>query len=63
MVFQLRRMVARWVRTCGQANGSITITATTQRTNASANGDTWPTMARPITQLSDQKNAVRLSRR
>ena len=31
------------------------------RTNVSAKGETCPTIARPITQLSDQKNAVRLS--
>src|SRR5512132_4115054 len=41
----------------------MTATATTQRAKASVNGDTWPTIARPITQLSDQKNEVRLSSR
>ena len=47
----------------GHANGIITATATVQRMQESASGETWPTMARPITQLSDQKSDVRLSNR
>jgi hypothetical protein len=37
--------------------------ATIQRMNVSANGDTCPTIARPITQLSDQKRDVRVRSR
>ena len=41
----------------------MTATATTQRMKVSVRGVTWPTIARPITQLSDQKSDVRVSRR
>ena len=63
IVFQCLRMMGQWRRIPGHANGIITATATSQRMNVSASGDTWPTMARPITQLSDQKNDVRLRSR
>ena len=63
IVFQLRRTTGQWARITGKANGIITATATIQRAKVSAKGETWPTIARPITQLSDQKNAVRLRSR
>ena len=47
----------------GHATGSITATATIQRMHASEKGETCPTMARPMIQLSDQKSEVRLSSR
>lgn len=56
-------MTLQWPRIERHANGSITATATHQRRNVSASGEISPTMARPITQLRDQKNAVRVSRR
>ena len=37
--------------------------ATSQRMNVSVRGVTWPTIALPITQLSDQKSDVRVSSR
>ena len=61
--FQLLRISGQWRLMSGQAKGIITTTATTQRMKVSAKGETCPTIARPITQLSDQKNAVRLSSR
>jgi hypothetical protein len=61
--FQSRRITSRWARIAGHANGSINASATIQRMYVRANGVTWPAMARPITQLSDQKNAVRERRR
>src|SRR5579859_2744525 len=63
MRFQCRRIVARCSRRSGHANGIIAASATHQRMNVSAKGVTWPAMARPITQLRDQKSAVRLRSR
>src|SRR5207249_7328406 len=63
ITFQWRRTAARCARMSGHANGIITATATPQRMQERASGETWPTMARPITQLSDQKSDVRLSSR
>jgi hypothetical protein len=47
----------------GHANGIIAPTATIHRIHVSVRGVTWPTIARPITQLSDQKSDVRLRSR
>jgi hypothetical protein len=56
-------MRSRCARIAGHAKGSITASATSQRMYESAKGVTCPAMARPITQLRDQKNAVRERRR
>src|ERR1700674_523641 len=63
IIFQLRWIAAQWVRISGHAKGSITATATIQRMKVSASGETCPTIARPITQLSDQMSDVRLRSR
>src|SRR5690349_20290564 len=63
MTFQFLRTAGQCARISGHANGIITVTAIVQRMNVSANGVTCPTMARPTTQLSDQKNDVRVRRR
>ena len=64
-------MVFQWRRIGGpvRADPAATRTASsprpppTQRMNVSAKGVTWPTIARPITQLSDQKSDVSVSSR
>src|SRR5258708_5582980 len=63
MSFRLRRIAGHCARTSRQANGIITAIATSQRMKTSAKGVTCPAMARPMTQLSDQKSAVRPRRR
>src|SRR2546423_15352245 len=63
MVFQLRRIAGQCERISGHAMANIAAMAISQRMKVSAKGVTCPTMARPITQLSDQKKAVRPRRR
>src|SRR5664279_5113336 len=60
---QRLRIAGHWSRTWGHAKGSISASAPTQRMKVNASGDTWPVIARPITQLTDQKRIVRVSRR
>ena len=63
MTFQFLRMTGQFARMPGHANGIMAPTATIQRIHVSVSGVTWPTIARPITQLSDQKSDVRLRSR
>src|SRR6185503_19724192 len=63
ITFQWRRTAGQCARISGHAKGSMTAIATSQRMKVNASGETCPTMARPITQLSDQKSDVRVRSR
>ena len=56
IVFQWRLTAGQCRRIEGSAKGSIAASATHQRMKVSARGETVPTNALPITQLSDQKS-------
>src|SRR5205823_6652054 len=63
MIFQCRRMAGQFARRSRHAKGTMTSTATSQRAKVIANGVTCPAMARPMIQLTDQRNAVSVRRR
>ncbi len=63
MSFQWRRTAGHCARISRHAKGSMIATAPTQRMKVNASGETWPAIARPITQLIDQKSTVSVRRR
>ncbi len=63
IALQWRRITGQCRRMSGQAKGSIAVTAIAQRMKVRESGETVPTTALPITQLSDQKSEVTLRSR